>query len=112
MFKYIIVLILVGIVIQFLTSYIFFLRSYKKNKVNIFESGFNVLNNQNIVIDNNYLILGFLYLIFDIEVIYLIPWVLQGSKNVISLMLIIWFLVILIITLIFEILYDLANWYD
>ena len=82
----------------FLTS-----KTPDKEKVSIYECGFNPINTPGKPFSIRFFLIGVLFLIFDLEITYLFPW--SISTNLINLkgqLIVILFIIILVLGLIYE----------
>jgi NADH-quinone oxidoreductase subunit A len=94
----------------FIISWIFIYQSWNNEKNSIYECGFNPFSDSRNKFDIKYYIIGILFMIFDLEIIIIIPWLLNIEfNNFFSLISIILFLVYLIIGFYYEIKRGLIN---
>lgn len=94
---------------------IFFIKNfvYLTNKIinYNYEFGSNLIG-YNKKVSINFIILGFLFLLFDAELILLLPWLLINYYSNFFIYLIIFFIIETIsLMLIFEVYYSVINWY-
>lgn len=89
---------IISIASIFLTS-----KTPDKEKVSIYECGFNPINLPGKPFSIRFFLIGVLFLIFDLEITYLFPW--SIASNIINLtgqFIIILFIIILVLGLIYE----------
>lgn len=63
-------------VLLYLISFIFVQRSLNLEKISIYECGFEPFEHTRSVFNVNFYLIAILFIIFDLEVIFLFPWVL------------------------------------
>lgn len=87
----------------FLLSFLIQKKSIYKEKLTLFECGFEPYGSKKNCFEIQYFIIGLLFLLFDIEIIFLIPWILNlGILNFISIFIMLLFLILLVIGLYYE----------
>lgn len=95
--------IMVAIIIVILISIIFNLiiekNNQKINKKTPFESGFNIIFNKKRTFTTNFLLISIIFLIFDVEITFLIPTTLTNKSREIIINLCLCFLALLTIIL-------------
>lgn len=74
----------------------------KKRKKNIFESGFDLITIKKSTFTTNFLLISIIFLIFDVEVVFLIPTTILNKRNEIIWLTCLLFLNILTIIIIKE----------
>lgn len=90
-------------VIICLASYILSYKSPDKEKVSVYECGFDPFHSPGEPFSIRFFLIAILFLVFDLEISYLFPW--SCSLNIISLQghfVVIFFLIILTVGLIYE----------
>ena len=105
-FKIIFICLFISYLLSFIISFISLLLSEKtpdKEKVTIYECGFNPIHIPGKPFSIKFFLIAILFLIFDLEISYLFPW--SVSSNMINIkgqIIIIIFIIILTIGLIYE----------
>lgn len=80
-------------------------------KISAYECGFYPFNTARINIDVSFAIIAILFLVFDLEIIYLIPWVMNlMNLGILSFCISYIFLFILMLGFFFEILRNVLDW--
>lgn len=78
-----------------------------------FEFGAESMGTADLVVNNQFIILGIIFILFDLEVVFLIPWVLcAGALSGISKLVIIIFANFLFLSLAIELWNNILVWYD
>jgi len=84
-------------------SYVFVLQQENKEKISAYECGFQPFADTRNKFDIKYYLIAILFIIFDLELIYLLPWILSlfeiGYYGIFSMII---FLIILTIGFIYE----------
>lgn len=98
------------LIISFLLSFVISIASIfltsktpDKEKVSIYECGFNPISIPGKPFSIRFFLIGVLFLVFDLEITYLFPW--STSTNLINLkgqLLVIIFIIVLVVGLIYE----------
>lgn len=84
-------------------SYIVSPKKINAEKVSAYECGFEPFNSAHITFDIHFYIIAILFIIFDLEVAYLFPWIINlGSLEVLNYCAMFLFLVILTLGFIYE----------
>lgn len=83
-------------------TYIKELNNIKKEKKTPFECGFNQISIKKITFSTNFLLITIIFLIFDIEITFLIPRIITNKRKIIIINLCLRFLLLLTIILIKE----------
>ncbi|MBP1528166.1 MAG: NADH-quinone oxidoreductase subunit A [Spiroplasma ixodetis] len=99
----------ISLIILFITTWIInkINKSNKTNQsINSIECGFNHLINKNLPLSINFVLIIIIFILFDIEIIILLPNIVINSKTQWSLN----FLLFIIISLIYEIKNNKINW--
>jgi len=114
-YRIIAVFIVLGFVISCLLltiSYVLVQRDSYKEKISAYECGFEPFEDARNKFDIRFYIVAILFLIFDIEVIYLFPWVVSLGTlvNNLGFQAMILFLIILILGFIYEIYMNALDW--
>jgi len=68
-------------ILLFALSYIFSYKNYDYEKVSAYECGFEPFNNSKGTFNIQFFIIGILFILFDLEIIFFFPW----TKNLYSL---------------------------
>ncbi len=106
-----IILSLILCVILLLLSYILGEKNYDNEKISAYECGFNPFEDTNKKFDVRFYLVGILFIIFDLEVMFLFPWSLSLSyTNVIGFITGIIFIVILTVGLVYELKKKAMDW--
>jgi NADH-quinone oxidoreductase subunit A len=103
-FIYFIICILLALVI-FLASYLSATQLKDAEKLSAYECGFDPFNYKNMqsFLNIKFYLVGILFIIFDIEIIFLVPWVISlGSLTSFGFIMMLVFLILLTIGFIFE----------
>lgn len=105
-YKYICIPILIAVflgILIFLLSYLFVQRTVDLEKISIYECGFEPFEDSRGAFEVKFYLVSILFLIFDLEVLYLFPWILtvsiSGFSGMFSMFV---FLFILIVIFIYE----------
>nr|ARX96633.1 NADH dehydrogenase subunit 3 [Osmia excavata] len=102
------------IIIILLTLINFFLSMYKplnREKITPFECGFNAQSNSRLPFSTQFFLITLLFLIFDIEIILILPSIfLMKFKSIFLMFIMLIFIFLMIISLIIEWSYSLLNW--
>ena len=105
-FKIIFICLIISYLLSFVISFASFILSQKnpdKEKVTIYECGFNPIHIPGEPFSIKFFLIAILFLVFDLEISYLFPW--STSTNIINIegqFIIILFLIILTLGLIYE----------
>jgi len=95
----------------FLLSYLIVLRKPDFEKNSAYECGFNPFSDARIKFEISFYLIGILFIIFDIELIYLFPWVLIINQiSIFSIYLVLIFIFILTIGFIYEWIRGALEW--
>jgi NADH-quinone oxidoreductase subunit A len=90
-------------IILFLISFIFIFKNYDIEKISIYECGFDPFENSLGRFDVRFYLVSILFLIFDIEVVFLFPWVLSlSSIGYLGFMVMYIFLILLTLGFLYE----------
>ena len=84
-------------------SFILSERDPDKEKVSVYECGFDPFHNPGEPFSIRFFLIAILFLVFDLEISYLFPW--SGTSfliNSVGQIVLIWFLIILVLGLIYE----------
>jgi len=101
-FKYFIVCFLISSLLL-IVSYFFVIQYSNAEKVSIYECGFNPFNDSRNKFEVRFYIVAILFMIFDLEIIFLFPWViLLNSLMYVGFFSMLVFLFILIIGFVYE----------
>lgn len=95
----------VFLVIFALFAVSYFLGPIKQDpeKLSAYECGFNPFEDARIVFDVKFYIVSILFIIFDLEVVFLFPWAIsKGGGNLFSFWVLCCFLIILIVGFVYE----------
>ena len=97
-----IISVILSLIISF-TSFILSQKTPNKEKVSVYECGFDPFHTPGEPFSIRFFVIGILFLIFDLEISYLIPW--SANTNLITItgqIIVFLFLIILIIGLLYE----------
>jgi NADH-quinone oxidoreductase subunit A len=109
-FKYFFICFFISFLL-FLVSYFFVIQLPNVEKVSIYECGFNPFTDSRNRFEIRYYIVAILFLIFDLEIIFLFPWIiLLNNLTFLNFFSMILFLIILIIGFIYEWFKGALNW--
>lgn len=98
-------------IILVIVSYILIQQKIYKEKISAYECGFEPFEDARNKFDIRFYIVAILFLIFDIEVIYLFPWGISfGFLHINAFIAMIIFLVILILGFVYEIYMGALDW--
>jgi len=113
-YQFIIILLFVLLffaIILFLISFILFKKSYDIEKNSPYECGFNPFEDAREPFEIHFYLVAILFIIFDLEISFLIPWVVVFRLvGFIGYFLIIFFLVILTIGFVYELYKGALDW--
>lgn len=103
--KYILIFILIGLLL-FLLSFIFVYQKQYNEKVSSYECGFNPFSDARNKFEVRYYLVAILFIIFDLELLFLFPWVICfNSLSYEGIIVMLYFLFLLTIGFIYE-------WYE
>jgi NADH-quinone oxidoreductase subunit A len=86
-----------------MVSYFFIIQLSNAEKVSIYECGFNPFNDSRNKFEVRFYIVAILFMLFDLEIIFLFPWVLMLSyMTFLSFFIMLFFLFILLLGFVFE----------
>lgn len=101
---------IIGIIL-FLISFKGILKKIELNKNSIYECGFEPFNDVRSEFDVRFYLVGLLFIIFDLEIIFLFPWIMVlGMLDIYGLLSMILFLIILIVIFIYEWRLGVLDW--
>jgi NADH:ubiquinone oxidoreductase subunit 3 (subunit A) len=102
------------LIISILLFNISFLLNYQLpniEKLSAYECGFNPFGDARYKFEIHYYTIGILYIIFDLEIIYLFPWIMCFYElNLFGYLVMLFFLFILTLGFIFELFIGVLNW--
>lgn len=78
------------------------LSKYSHQKMKEFECGFNIINNNRLSFSNQYFLITILFLIFDLEIVLIVPIILENLKISKELIFLNFLIIVLAIGLIVE----------
>ena len=105
-FKFIVIFSLISFILSFIiciASYLLSQKSPDKEKVSVYECGFNPFHSPGEPFSIRFFLIAILFLIFDLEITYLFPW--SCYSNVINIkghIIVVIFLIILTLGLVYE----------
>lgn len=110
-FKYFLFSLMISCIL-FIISFFFVYQSMDKEKVSSYECGFNPFSDSRVKFEIRFYIVGILFIIFDLEIIFLFPWLLIIMENMtfsngIGMFL---FIFILLLGFIYEIINGALDW--
>lgn len=109
-FKYFFICFLISVIL-FGVSFLFIIQLPNVEKVSIYECGFSPFNDSRNKFEVRFYIVAILFIIFDIEIIFLFPWViLLDNLTYIGFFSMISFLIILIIGFYYEWVKGALDW--
>lgn len=100
----------IRILLIFISLFILDKNFYSSQKIEEFECGFNSLVNRRLSFSLQYFMLTILFLVFDLEIILIMPVILEIKSFFMIIDLLVWLLILLIMGLYIEWLYGLVNW--
>nr|YP_009118101.1 NADH dehydrogenase subunit 3 [Malawimonas californiana]AJF22881.1 NADH dehydrogenase subunit 3 [Malawimonas californiana] len=101
-FIYIIIGILLSIIIITL-SYVLVTQQYDNEKLSAYECGFSPFDDARSKFDVKFYLVSILFIIFDLEVTYLFPWItIISDMDILGYWSMFWFLIILTVGFIYE----------
>nr|BCZ08117.1 NADH dehydrogenase subunit 3 [Apis cerana] len=111
-FMYFIVIILISSILLMLNKTISMIKKKDYEKSSPFECGFNPITKANLPFSLPFFLITMMFLIFDVEIILFMPIILymKSYSTMLSFMLISLFLILLILTLMFEWMNNYLNW--
>lgn len=105
-YTYILKFLLIFLLIGFLLFFLSFLLVYQKpnnEKLSSYECGFNPFSDARSKFEIRYYLISILFIIFDLELLFLFPWVICfNNLNIIGVLSMIFFLFLLTIGFIYE----------
>lgn len=94
-----------------IVAYLFSVQLINLVKNEMYECGFKGFNNSRIVFNIQFFFIGILFVIFDLEIIFLFPWALYFDRlSYQGILIIFFFLFLLFISYIYEINEGLLTW--
>lgn len=94
-----------------LVTYLFSVQILNLVKNDMYECGFKSFNNSRIMFNIQFFFVGILFVIFDLEIIFLFPWALYFDRlSYDGILIIFFFLTLLIVSYIYEIKEGLLSW--
>ncbi len=103
--KYMVVFMLIGLVLFFL-SFLLVYQKQNNEKISSYECGFNPFSDARNKFEVRYYIVAILFIIFDLELLFLFPWVICfNTLNFIGIFVMFFFLFLLTVGFIYE-------WYE
>jgi NADH:ubiquinone oxidoreductase subunit 3 (subunit A) len=110
LFIYFILSVLLGIFI-FLITYFITLQEFDEEKLSAYECGFDPFQDARIKFDIQFYIIAILFFLFDLEIIYLIPWVsIVFELKIFGYFIILIFLILLFLGFFYEWVKNALNW--
>lgn len=104
-------IILIFFIILFSISFFFVYQKLNFNKTSSYECGFNPFADARMQFEIKFYLIGILFIIFDIEISYLFPWVLNFyNLNFIALFSMIFFIFLLTLGFVYEWKKGALNW--
>jgi len=97
----------------FLLSYFIFLKKKNKSikKKSLYECGFESINNSKNIIDIQYINIALLFIIFDLEIIFILPWIISANfLGLLGSFTIYILLVFVVYGFLYELLIGALNW--
>lgn len=89
--------------IIYLLSYLFIVQEPDNEKISAYECGFYPFEDARNIVEVKFYLVAILFIIFDIEIIYLFPWaVILKQIDIFGYISILWFLIILTIGFLYE----------
>lgn len=86
-------------------------KSLNYEKISPYECGFEEFNDINLTFDNQFFIIGIIFLLFDLETIFLIPWAINiNFLSLFGVFSVIFFLVPLVVGFIYEFKRGILDW--
>jgi len=109
-FKYFFFCLLISFIL-FLVSFLFVIQWFIAEKVSVYECGFNPFNDSRNKFEVRFYIVAILFMIFDLEIVFLFPWVIiLNLLSYVGFFVMLIFLFILIIGFFYEILKGALVW--
>jgi NADH:ubiquinone oxidoreductase subunit 3 (subunit A) len=110
LFIYFIISILLGIFI-FLLPYLITSQEFDEEKLSAYECGFDPFQDARIKFDIQFYIIAILFVLFDLEIIYLIPWVsIVFELKIFGYLIVLLFLTLLFLGFLYEWIKNALNW--
>ena len=111
LYKYFLFCLIVSIIL-FSISFFFIYQSRDNEKISSYECGFNPFSDSRIKFEIRFYLIGILFIIFDLEITFLFPWLMIVMEkltflNSISMFM---FILLLLIGFIYEILKGALDW--
>jgi NADH:ubiquinone oxidoreductase subunit 3 (subunit A) len=101
------------VLLLFFLSFFLAPRLYEEEKLSIYECGFSPYGDSRLRFEVKFYFIAILFLIFDLELTFLFPWIVNFMYgNFISTFLMVFFLIILFIGYIYELSTQLFVWTD
>lgn len=95
----------------FSLSYFLIIKYQIIEKLSIYECGFEPFEDVRLMFDVKFYLIAILFIIFDLEITFLFPWVLiSGFLNFIGIFIFSWFLLLLGLVFIYEWLLGALDW--
>lgn len=101
-FKYSIIFFLIGLVLFFI-SFLFVYQKPTNEKISAYECGFNPFGDARNKFEIRYYLVAILFIIFDLELLFLFPWIICfNTLNIAGIISMIFFIFILTLGFIYE----------
>nr|ALO64720.1 NADH dehydrogenase subunit 3 [Nomada goodeniana] len=109
---YLMLIMMICLIIYFLNLFISMMKFNNIEKKNSFECGFNPISKSNIPFSLPFYMISLMFLIFDVEVVLLLPMIfyLNYLNFYMIYFIYLFFLLILLLTLLFEYMLGYLNW--
>lgn len=109
-FKYFFLCLLISLIL-FFVSFFFVIQLPNVEKISIYECGFNPFNDSRNKFEVRFYIVAILFMIFDLEIVFLFPWVLLLDQlSFLAFIIMLIFLFILIVGFIYEWIKGALDW--
>ncbi|YP_008080963.1 NADH dehydrogenase subunit 3 (mitochondrion) [Apis florea] len=111
-YMYFILIFIISFILLLINKFISMKKKMDFEKSSPFECGFNPITKSNLPFSLPFYLITMMFLIFDVEIILFLPMIfyLKSINSIITFLLISLFLILLIITLIFEWMNNYLNW--
>jgi len=97
--------------VLFLISFIFIYQNPNFEKSSVYECGFNPFSDSRGKFEIKYYIVAILFMIFDLEIVFLFPWVLViNSVYIFGFFVMLFFLYVLLIGFVYELVLGALDW--
>nr|ARX96659.1 NADH dehydrogenase subunit 3 [Eucera floralia] len=105
-------MIMITSIIYLLNYYLSMIKFMNYSKLIPYECGFSYITNPNLPFSLSFYLINLMFLIFDIEIVMLLPIIFNMNyyNSMIYIFIIFFFMLMLILTMLFELIFNFLNW--